>query len=275
MGTDSMDSALESTEPTFFDENVQLMLKKYVYRLIDPRCGETFYVGKGTGNRVFEHARGELIFDTDALDNPLPSKLDRINEIKKAGLQVQYVIHRHGLDDNMAFIVESILIDAYPALTNVVRGHGADDFGMMTAKEIVIKYGLPELELNPPHKLVLININKLKERDNRDEIYRLVRYCWRINKDRVEKADYVLAVVRGVVLGAFEAEQWLPATPENFRTNDKYDIEYADGSEAHRWGFKGKPAPAEIWVRYVGTNGKRIVQRELRHDQYPIRYWGC
>lgn len=25
----------------------------YVYRLIDPRNGQTFYVGKGKGNRVF------------------------------------------------------------------------------------------------------------------------------------------------------------------------------------------------------------------------------
>ena len=27
----------------------------YVYRLIDPRNGETFYVGKGKNNRVFDH----------------------------------------------------------------------------------------------------------------------------------------------------------------------------------------------------------------------------
>lgn len=32
----------------------------YVYRLIDPRDGSTFYVGKGKGNRVFAHMRGEV-----------------------------------------------------------------------------------------------------------------------------------------------------------------------------------------------------------------------
>ena len=35
-------------------------LKWYVYRLVDPRSGETFYVGKGKGNRVFQHAKGAL-----------------------------------------------------------------------------------------------------------------------------------------------------------------------------------------------------------------------
>ena len=35
-----------------FPPDVVPKLKTYVYRLIDPRNGETFYVGKGQGNRV-------------------------------------------------------------------------------------------------------------------------------------------------------------------------------------------------------------------------------
>ena len=259
-----------TTEPDHFDEHVQSILKCYVYRLIDPRDGrnETFYVGKGTGNRVFEHAKGIANDDPDAL---MPSKLETIREIKDAGLAVEYVIHRHGLDDKQAFLVESALIDAYPNLTNAVRGHGSGDTGLMTAKDIVIKYGLPALENDPPHSLVLININKLKDRNDSNEIYNLVRYCWRINKGRAEKADYVLAVVRGVVVGAFKANQWLPATPENFAD----EIDYADGSEADRWAFKGERAPQEVWDHYVGKHGKRVTQEALRHVQNPIRYWKC
>ena len=34
---------------------VQEELGNYVYRLIDPRNGETFYVGKGKGNRIYAH----------------------------------------------------------------------------------------------------------------------------------------------------------------------------------------------------------------------------
>ena len=43
-----------------FNTEVSESLGNYVYRLIDPRNGETFYVGKGKGNRVFQHAAGAL-----------------------------------------------------------------------------------------------------------------------------------------------------------------------------------------------------------------------
>jgi hypothetical protein len=51
-----------------FPAGVAEQLKWYVYRLIDPRNGETFYVGKGRDNRVFAHARGEFS-DTSKVDS--------------------------------------------------------------------------------------------------------------------------------------------------------------------------------------------------------------
>ena len=39
-----------------FSPEVCAELKYYVYRLVDPRNGQTFYVGKGKNNRVFAHA---------------------------------------------------------------------------------------------------------------------------------------------------------------------------------------------------------------------------
>ena len=49
-------------------------------------------------------------------------KLQRIKEIAGAGLEVAHVIHRHGMEDRVAYEVEAALIDAYPGLTNKVRG---------------------------------------------------------------------------------------------------------------------------------------------------------
>jgi len=40
-----------------FPPEVIKELDYYVYRLIDPRNGETFYVGKGKDNRIFEHLK--------------------------------------------------------------------------------------------------------------------------------------------------------------------------------------------------------------------------
>src|SRR5438093_7783624 len=93
-----------------FPADVVQKLKTYVYRLIDPRNGETFYIGKGQKNRVFAHMRAEKDLQGDELGN----KLKRVREIRLAGFEVAHVIHRHGLDEATAFEVESALMDAYP-----------------------------------------------------------------------------------------------------------------------------------------------------------------
>ena len=43
-----------------FPLGVAEQLRGCVYRLIDPRNGETFCVGKGRGNRIFSHAKGDF-----------------------------------------------------------------------------------------------------------------------------------------------------------------------------------------------------------------------
>src|SRR5579864_5538643 len=119
-----------------FPSEVLDKLLTYVYRLIDPRNGETFYVGKGRGNRVFSHIRAEQNLEGDDLVN----KMKRIREIRMAGFEVAHVIHRHGMDDKTACEVEAALIDAYPGLTNIVDGGGSNDYGAMHAKEIMRRY---------------------------------------------------------------------------------------------------------------------------------------
>ena len=41
-----------------FSHEVVSELGSYVYMLKDPRNDSMFYVGKGRGNRVFDHVRG-------------------------------------------------------------------------------------------------------------------------------------------------------------------------------------------------------------------------
>jgi len=252
----------------FFSYATATELQAYVYRLIDPRNGETFYVGKGRGNRVFQHAIEAKIYDGMNTDIMAP-KLELIREIQREGHAVQYVIHRHGMDDETAFHVEAALIDAYPALHNAVRGHHASVYGVATVKEILQRYDLPMLTLDHGHKLLAITINKLLGRRDPQVIFDLVRYCWPLSRGRVKTVEYVLAVDRGVVVGAFKPLSWAPA-----RASDFPDIAGLV-DEPHRLAFQGEVAPPEIWNIYVGQHGKRVNPLELPPARQACRYVNC
>src|SRR5512133_3061183 len=145
---------MSSRDMESFPPEVVHRLKTYVYRLIDPRNGETFYVGKGKGNRVFAHIRAEQSLDGDELTD----KLQRIRDIRLAGFAVAHVIHRHGMDDETAFEVEAALIEAYPGLTNDVGGTHSNDYGVMHAREIVQRYCAEQAVFE--HKALLISVNR-------------------------------------------------------------------------------------------------------------------
>ena len=114
-----------SEKITEFPSEVIKHLKYYVYRLIDPRNGETFYVGKGMGNRVFQHIKGGNLNNRGENNiDEIDEKLFTIREIIKNGLDVIFLIHRHGLDEKTAFEVESALIDCYPNSKNKISGSG-------------------------------------------------------------------------------------------------------------------------------------------------------
>ncbi len=235
-----------------FSEEVVRELKTYVYRLIDPRNGETFYVGKGQGSRVFSHICAEGNLEGDDLDN----KLKRIREIRLAGFEVAHVIHRHGMDEKTALEVEAALIDAYPGLTNVVAGTGASDYGVMHAKEIIRQYSAEQAKFK--HKALLINVNR-SAGDN--SLYESIRFAWRLNKSKAEEAKVILATFQGLIIGAFIAEEWLEATAENFPGN--FD-------EPGRYGFIGREAPETIKQLYVN---KRVPNEfRKRGAANPIRY---
>src|SRR5438477_2733129 len=137
-----------------FPPEVTARLRTYVYRLIDPRNGETFYVGKGHGNRVFSHIHTAGGLEGDDLDN----KIKRIRQVQLAGFEVAHVIHRHGMDERTAFEVEAALIDAYPGLTNIAGGMGGNDYGVMHAKEINQRYSAEPAVFR--HKALLISVNR-------------------------------------------------------------------------------------------------------------------
>lgn len=237
-----------------FSPAVADKLECYVYRLIDPRNGATFYIGRGRGNRVFSHASGNERpsngEDTESL------KLKIIREIIADGFQVEHVIHRHGLTEQVAIEVEAALIDAYPGLANIQAGY-ASERGVMHASQILRLYEAEEAKFK--HNVILITINRsLEDRSIRDA----VRFAWKIAKSKAEQAEFVLAVRNGMIVGVFTAANWRAATPENFPGFPLTD--------RTRFGFDVEEASEEIKRNYFN---KRVLPQK-RGAANPIRYEG-
>ncbi len=237
-----------------FPSEVITKIGFYVYRLIDPRNGATFYVGKGKGNRVFQHIKCALSADES---DELNDKLQTIREINNAGLDVIHVIHRHGLEKESVLEVEAALIDAYPGTTNIMGGHGSNDYGPMNAYELINKYAAEEVIFE--HHVLMITINR-SVTDN--SVYDATRFAWRIDKNKAERADLVLAVEKGIIIGVFVAENWKKATPNKFPEFGKY----ING----RWGFSGREADETVKNRYLR---KRIPDYYRKKGaSNPIKY---
>jgi hypothetical protein len=241
-----------------FPPGVEKHLNWYVYRLIDPRNGETFYVGKGRGNRIFIHANGTLQETNDEDQSDL--KTQRIKEIAAAGLQVSHVVHRHNIkSEALAYEIEAALIDAYPGLTNAVGGRGSGDYGCRHVEQIVSEYGAESFDAKEP--LILISIAKSYEEEGRS-IYDAVRGVWRIDSKRAEDFKLVLAHRRGLVLGAFRPTKWLPATTANFP--------WLAENIPTRSGFVGKRAETATETLYIN---KRVPEKyRTKGASNPIRF---
>lgn len=241
-----------------FPTGVAERLKWYVYRLIDPRNGETFYVGKGKGDRIFQHAKAALTGSKD--EDAANLKFQRIKDIEAAGLEVAHVVHMHGIDnEKTALQIEAALIDAYPGLSNRVGGHKADYCGVRHVAEIIADYTAQPFQAQEP--LLLISIAKSYEDETKD-VYAAVRGFWRIDPKRAKKVNLVLAHRRGLVLRAFRPDEWLPATKVNFP--------WLIDDMPERIGFVGKLADPLTSEHYVQ---KRVPdQYRAKGAANPVRF---
>jgi hypothetical protein len=105
----------------------------YVYFLIDPRDAAPFYIGKGKGKRVSQHAKNAK---NGVRDNP--AKIARINDILAAGFEVVERICAAGLTEPAAFRLERDLIELHSgSLTNLRHGHlSANEVALIEALEL-------------------------------------------------------------------------------------------------------------------------------------------
>ncbi len=238
-----------------FSQAVIEKLGFYVYFLKDPRNDMVFYVGKGRGNRVFNHMICAL--DTDSGDDRgMDEKLETIREITGSGHEVQHYILRHDLDEKSAFEIEASLIDflGTDKLSNIQGGVYSRDFGIKTAQEIRAMYEARGLLTTEP--ILLLNLNKEYRRDmTAEELYEAARKSWVIGPRR-ELVKFAVATYRGLTREVYHIDKW-------------HEVEFKGKT---RWAFIGTVADDDI--------RRKLLYRSIAHlyrqgNSNPIMYLNC
>lgn len=215
----------------------------YVYILKDPRNDTIFYVGKGKGNRIFQHVQCALERETEN------DKYNLIREILKAGKEVEHFILRHGLEEKLAFEIESTIIDllGLENLTNSVKGHDTWERGLKTVDEVFQHYDAKAVTFDEP--CIIININRLYTRGiSAQKLYDSTRASWIVGTKR-DRAKYAIASYRGLVREVYEIEKWQP--------------------NGDRWEFIGKVTEVKIRDKYLNQSLENYIKKG---GQNPIRY---
>lgn len=195
---------------TFSEKALVSLNGYYVYALVDPRDDKVFYIGKGTGNRVFSHE-----MESGKSPKSEKKKLQKIRNIEKDGFSVKRLIVNWGLSENEAFVAEATLINLLNRLpdillTNEVPGHHIHE--SLTVEEFELMYGaVPLKEDDIKHSILVIKINKLYRRDmSKAELYDAVRGFWKASLKSIEtrKVEYVFGVYNGLIVAVYKPDEW-------------------------------------------------------------------
>lgn len=228
-------------------------LQYYVYALRDPVDGRIFYVGKGKGDRVYQHAALARSVDGEKAKQ---LKLATIKEIHSRGSDVTVDIIRHGLTDDEAYEAEGAVIDTLRLLghdlTNIARGKWSRSQGWVALDEIRARYAATPVRIDD--RVILIRINKAFRYGMTDEqLYKATRQWWVLNPKR--NPDLALAVFNGVVRAAYRIDARL----------------WKQDAETGRWQFSGTRDP-EAEAKYAWRDVREYAKQGA---QNPIKYVNC
>lgn len=224
-----------------FSNDVIEQMGYYVYRLIDPRNGQTFYVGKGTGNRVFDHVKCAIKhFDTaEETSDDDPLKYQIIKQILDENLEVIHIIQRWNLTEKEAFEVESALIDCYQGLSNIQSGHHSE-YGVTNAEQLQNRLSCSIYDEPDDFKYYIIKIKQktIDERNTEgayDGRYEATRKYWKIRPKDIKTIPYAFSVTDGIVREVYRILRWEETDHNN------------------RYAFIGQKAEEDIRKKYVNT----------------------
>jgi hypothetical protein len=237
-----------------FSQEIIQEIGHYVYLYIDPFTNKPFYVGKGQGNRVFDHLSRE---NSSAI-------FSKIKEIRKKGSEPRIELLRYGLTEKESALVEASVIDliGIQNLKNNYRGNHSRSFGRVSVEDIIIELTAEPVEVK--HRVILIKINKTFRSDmSPEELYEATRGIWVVGEKR-EKVEFAFAVYHGIVREVYKIQKWYPAGSLNYKYRKISALK-----NKNRWEFEGIPASEEIRELYIHKSVKEYFNKG---SQNPIRY---
>jgi len=242
-------------------------LKNYVYQLRNPITGEVFYVGKGSGNRVFEHVR--KINEINANDSP---KVKLIQKIHLSGKKVIEEIIAYDLTKREALLIESSVIKSHSLdkLTNINHGYQ----GNVPVKVNEIEIAISEPIEKFPYNVLFLKINRLwKNSSSEEELYDAIRGYWRLSKKKFSKIDFVIGVTNGIsrVIVKPKENKLFEAGNDEYRKNAPRKGEFYNEKFKGKFYFLIEKAPDEIIKKFLNKNFIRFVGNYRSSKRYHFK----
>lgn len=236
-----------------FPAGIGELIGAYVYALRDPSTKQIFYIGKGTGDRVFAHANGALTEDGISLKN------DVILEIKRRGDSVEAFIVQHGLGDakdsekshahqtesalyGLLKLIDDGLNNKNFSLSNIVAPPTFGDFGLRSIDDVIAQYGEPADASLIPHRSMFIKPTRTwKLGMSADQLYEMTHGWWPLNLSRANKIGYVFAIPKFIIRAVYE----VPTGGWRYRQPNERGWD-PNSTEKPRVGFDGVDVSAQF-----------------------------
>ena len=218
---------------TKFSQKTQDALGVYIYAYYVGVNKQLLYIGKGKGNRAFQHPEIGKKYPNCEID----ILAHNLSNDKDAEIVENTVIEAIGLDSLEFNAVKSRRSIAKIEGMDVKLGRaGVDEFEYMFSGEEISDKDVED-------DIVRFHINEsYRPNMSEREIYDATRTAWKIKLDNARRAKYALGVAFGVIEGVYEIAEWLPAGQTVF--------DRSHGEEG-RFEFVGRLAPPEIQKRYL------------------------
>lgn len=249
---------------TAFPPEVKDSLKYYVYAYVDIESDEetVIYIGKGKGNRCFDHLK--KIDDTEK-----SVEIQRLYEDNCLRIDIL----AYGLAEDVALKVEAAAIDLcrLDKLYNQKRGDDSRKYGRIHTDKLIARESAGrELSRGDfSDNCILIRINqRYYDGISPENLYESTRGVWKVSPDSVKKVKFALAIFEGRVQEVYLIAGWFDAGRTMYMTRT---LTSNNSDVSGRMEFVGRVADEADRTKYRFHLVKDLIAKGA---QNPIVYFG-